>query len=611
MKHFISLFFIFVFCEFTNSQPNDIKFKLAQNYERGGDWEKALPLYEDLYRSDSSNVVFFDALRQSYLQVKRYNDAISLIENRLKKFSNDISLYASLGTAYAKADKESLAIQVWEKCILLDKKNLVMYKTVAEAARENRMWETSIALFRKGRTEIGTSSLFATELGSLFAILMRYEEATTEYLLLLNDSPQQVSYVQSRLTAFTGKPEGRKAAIEVVQRTLATQRENISLIKLYAWLLMEGKDFPKAFEVYKEIDKKTKANGNELFQFAERIYRDKEFFVAASAYNEILQHYPRLPQAVNVRFNFARSVEELAKEKDSTVLKLFAYATFSISFEEAISSYSALAKEQGKTEIAAQSLYRIALIQAEQFSNSSDALQTLEKLQQSVLPASPMRIEGKLLSAELFLQKGDTTSAFSMLRAILTEQRIQSSQRERASFRLAELYYFIGNFQEASKRLEELTKVLATDIANDALTLQLFLGTHRGKEEFLLKKFAATQFLIRQKKNPEAIESFETLIAQNPQSELADDMLLEVGILQTKISHHDDAIATFQKFLSQFEESLLRDKALFLLAEIYERNLHQTSKAIASYEKLLNDFPQSLFANEARKRIRILRGDTL
>src|SRR5437867_4338374 len=56
----------------------DVRFRLAQSYERSGDYESALKLYNEMYAKDSSNVVIFESLRRNYLLLKRYDDVITL-----------------------------------------------------------------------------------------------------------------------------------------------------------------------------------------------------------------------------------------------------------------------------------------------------------------------------------------------------------------------------------------------------------------------------------------------------------------------------------------------------------------------------------------------------
>jgi outer membrane protein assembly factor BamD (BamD/ComL family) len=47
------------------------------------------------------------------------------------------------------------------------------------------------------------------------------------------------------------------------------------------------------------------------------------------------------------------------------------------------------------------------------------------------------------------------------------------------------------------------------------------------------------------------------------------------------------------------------------IGEIYENRLKDKQKAIEAYEAVLINYPTSLYLEEARKRIRLLRGDTL
>ena len=47
------------------------------------------------------------------------------------------------------------------------------------------------------------------------------------------------------------------------------------------------------------------------------------------------------------------------------------------------------------------------------------------------------------------------------------------------------------------------------------------------------------------------------------------------------------------------------------IGEVYESRLKDKKKAIEAYEAVLANYPASLFVEEARKRIRILRGDSI
>jgi tetratricopeptide (TPR) repeat protein len=85
-----------------------------------------------------------------------------------------------------------------------------------------------------------------------------------------------------------------------------------------------------------------------------------------------------------------------------------------------------------------------------------------------------------------------------------------------------------------------------------------------------------------------------------------------IGGLQFSAGFYADAVATYERLLTDFREnSILLDRAQFQLAETYEAGMRDTLKAIAAYEKLLADYPSSVLADEARRRIRRLRGEAL
>jgi tetratricopeptide (TPR) repeat protein len=85
---------------------------------------------------------------------------------------------------------------------------------------------------------------------------------------------------------------------------------------------------------------------------------------------------------------------------------------------------------------------------------------------------------------------------------------------------------------------------------------------------------------------------------------------MNIGSLQSAIGNHPEALATYDRLLSQFSEtSIVLDRARFASGEIYQFHIRDKALAIQQYERLLVDYPQSLFLEETRKRIRQLRGE--
>ena len=65
------------------------RFQLATEYLRGGQFDRAIPLLEDLYLNHPSHAVFSEKLREAYENIKRYQAAIDLIDQLLERGSQD------------------------------------------------------------------------------------------------------------------------------------------------------------------------------------------------------------------------------------------------------------------------------------------------------------------------------------------------------------------------------------------------------------------------------------------------------------------------------------------------------------------------------------------
>ena len=590
------------------------RFRLAQSYEQGGDFENAVKLYKELLVVDPSNYAIFDGLRRSYIQLKRYDEAIGLIQQRLNSAPQDINLLCLLGSAQYQSGKEKEAYISWDRAVAADRTNANVYRLVANSLLENRLLEKAAELYRRGRKEIGDQNLFTLDLAQLLSVTMDYAGATTEFLRYLTQAPTQLGYVQSRLSQFTGKAEARDAAIEVV---LSAQKrsDDQSLHRLLGWLLLEGKRFDEAFDVYKKIDKASKAQGAEIYSFAERAYKEGAYAIAAKAYQEAIDiplAVQRLPYA---KFGYALAMKELSVQSDT--LNEVAPASGSIPesnsrFATAIDYFRKIIAEYPNTEFAARSYYQIGSIQMEKYFDLDGALASFQSVEKFLPPNNPVQLDVTLKIGEVLTAKGDTSKATERFRKVIAVQNATPDQQDEATYRLAELAYFGGNVKGAITLLDNISTNVKADFTNDAILLRSFLQENSLTAEAPLKEFAKADFLARQKKYSEAVSVLQNVIEKNPQALFVDDGLMKIASWLTRAKLYTDALATYDKLLTKFKESSIAlDKAQFSVAELYDYRLSDKPKAIASYEKLLADYPQSLLIDKARKRIRELRGDSL
>lgn len=598
------------------------RYRLAQSFEQAGQWEKAATIYESLYETDRQNYLYFDGLRRSYTQLKEYDRAIELVSERLRLQSNDVNLLAILGGLYYKAGREKKADSLWQVVVKTDPNNVNLYRLVASQLIEHRLYDQAIKTYLAARAATGNQTLFNDELASLYGALQQYEAATREFVIILQTRPQQLAYVQSRMASYVSREEGRSAALGVARESVRKWPNEVALRSLFAWLQMEGKDFEAARAEYRIIDLLTKANGVEIFNFAQLAFREHAYGAAAKAYREVLERYPSemmLPQA---RFGFARCIEELTIESDTLDTKSPAslvpqrrselpaepvsesYPTY----QGAIALYEGIIPEYPNTLYAAESLFRVGVIKYQRFFDLDGALGGFRQVRM-MGAAGNLRFDATARIAEILLAQNNLAGSRGEWNALRYGGPI--GRRDESVFRLAELDYFEAAFDSALVKLRLISANVGTDLTNDALDLQYFIEENKNATSTVLSEFARADLLMRQRKYGEALSRFTDLSSRAGGLFLEDDVLMRIAELHLLLHQVAPALASFQHLLTKLPNSILRDRAQMRIGEVYETILKDKGRATEAYEQLLIKFPTSLYVEEARKRIRLLRGDAL
>jgi tetratricopeptide (TPR) repeat protein len=596
------------------SQTQDAKFRLAQTFEQAGDHERAAALYRELLQKDPANLLFADGLQRALVQLKRYDEAVQLLQQRIAMVPGDVNLRATLAGVYQRSGREQEARAEWEGILARGGANPTLYRVVASSMIEHRLLEQASDIYRRGRTACNDPALFTLELAQLRIAMMDYQGASRELVSWLLLNPAQIGFVQGRMAGFVTKPEGRQAAVSVVEEALANRRD-VRLYELLSWLSLEGKEYERALELTRTIDELTRAQGVAVLQLADRVFRAGAFALAARAYREAL-NAPLPPRQVPAaRYGYAGALMESALRGDSLRQPVgSAHLRTSESaarFQEALDAYQTVIREHPRTEFSAKAYYQIGILQFTRLFDCDAALASFDHVEEEAGAVRMIRYDVALKRGQVYLAKGDTARANREFASVARTAGATPDQQDEAEFRLAELAYFGGHAEEAVARLDSITVNLRADYANDALQLQSFLMENSPAADGLAL-FGQAELLARQRKNSEAVALLQKVVAQYPASSLVDDALLRIGELQAEAGFSAEALATYERLLTQFREgSIALDRAQFNIAETLQFDLRDREKAIAAYEKVLADYPQSVFSALARKRVRLLRGDQL
>ena len=481
---------------------------------------------------------------------------------------------------------------------------------MASAEIEVRLLDRAVETYQRGRKTMDDENVFSLELAQLFVAKMDYLSASAEYIRFLKLNPLQQVFVQSRMATFTGKPEGRQAAITAATAELHNNADQY-LYELLQWLYVEGHDFDHALETAMKLDKLTSSRGEKLLQFAERALREKEYGIAVKAFERSLEGQLAAAERSRAMYGYALALKEAATPSDSSLApwdvndKRIPEAGAS---SKAVDAFNGVIAAYPSTDLAARSVYQIGLIRLGR-GDLTGTRSAFESARQNHNAPAPFRYTVSLALGNVALRQGDSLRARIEFQQVAAAPDALPDQSDEATFHLAEIDFFGGHIDGATSLLNAMTLNLKADFANDAIALQGFLAENAGSKE-ALADYAHGEFLARQRRYTEAVAVFQDLVVRFPRALLADDATLRAGELQTAAGFYHESAATYQALLDTFKErSPLLDRAQYMMAVVYDRGIHDAGKALVAYELLLTQYPNSMFVDEARRRIRSLRGE--
>jgi tetratricopeptide (TPR) repeat protein len=595
---------LFAFSLYAQQNPIDQnQFMLAQSYEQKGDLNKAVEIVEALNKKDPSNIQYFNKLNSLYLQLKKYDESVLLINSRIEIAPQDISLYGLLGSTYYTAGDQTKAYSVWDDATEKFKTNQMTFRIIANYAIEKRDFEKAIELLNRGKKLNNDPYLFSYDLGELYNITMRYREAAEEYCSLIKSSSSQYAQIENKILSYSNKPDALDETIEVVKKY---QFDNISFSYLLARLYIEKKNYNDAFDLYKEIDKKQNSNGTEIYSFAEFVFRDGEYSIASEAFKYLIDNYPNQQNIQLTKLGYAKTQEALLMEsykKQNVEWKPFdtPAKVGQAEIEPVINAYQELIKTYPYSDVAVEANLRIGILLFHLRDDIAGA-QNYLKIITKDYPTSKFASFAFVELGNMSMLKADLIEAENYFQAIDKLTRADSEDKSYAKYQLARISAFKGDFDASRKILLSVLGNLRDNIANDAIEFSILLNTAKD-DSSNLSLYCSAEFLTEQRKFSEAKNLYKQL-SENPQA-FVFHSIAELRAAEMLIADDDynNAISDLQLIVDEGEKNIYSDKALYLQGEIYQNGLKDSAKAIEIYESLLAKFPKSLYLDDARQNI--------
>lgn len=609
----IILFIILISISNSVAQTNDDwnRFRLAQSYESLGNYDKAFELYRELYLRFHTQFQFYDAYYRMLTQLKKYDEAIGLVKNRLNQSPNDFSLYGELAVLYdRKGVKDSMDFFL-NLGINYDPKNPMSYKMIANVLIQNRMFEQANYILETGKSRTTEKEIFSIDLININTILMNYPKVISEMIELINRQPQQLAFIQNKLSQIISNPSALNLAIEGFEKN--SGKNNLSILRILSWLYFQKKDFKNAFELTLQIDKLSNSNGYEILDFSNKAFQNGFIEEAINGYEYLIKNHSNQKDIVAMSvIGLARSYEQAFENQlNSPELKWKFYKPIlnvnDKTLNESIKYYTIIINQYTLPDLVAEALYKLASFNKEYIKDYSTAKDFLEKVISNYM-LTPYYSKALLLYIEMEMIQKNSEKALELYDKLRITSRASETEKYLGHFYFAEILIQKGLIDSAKSVLGSIKSVTTNDIANDAIEMLMIITEIENQPE-KLKLLLEINSLIDSKDYQLAIQKIKSVNFNDDYSIFENKLRYTLAELYITTNNYSEALAQLNYLYELKEKSIYSDRSLFRIGQLYLWGLKDKTRSEEIFNKLLAEFPNSIFVTDVRNLIQSIQSE--
>ena len=576
--------------------------QLAYQYYINGEYTKAITIYEEL-AAERFSVAYYIPYFASLLKTEYYKSAEKLAKKLAKIYPKSLNYQLEVGIVQEKSGNQKKANYTYNKVLKQLTGQQSQTINLANTFMRYDLYDAALKVYLQSE-KINPKASFGTQKAQLYAHLNKVDLMIAEYLNELKRNPRQKQMVIAKVQLFLNN-DGIKseANYQLVKKQLLSfvreERGRTDFSEMLIWLFMQNAQYKMVLIQAKALDKRTNADGEQVYDLAESFLDKKEYQLAVQAYDYVLEKGKRNHLFVDANINKLYALTKSLSEQQKELNVLDA-------------TYAEVISDLGKNRNTVLLLSNYAHFKAFYLHDLSSAEQILNEAMALPQISNTDLAECKLEYADVMLLVGN------IWESLLYYSQVEKDFKEnpighQAKLRRAKIAYYQGDFDWAQAQLGTLKASTSKLIANDAMQLSLLIIDNLNLDTSFIAMctFASADLLNYQQKYVEAIAKYDSILTAFPGHTLSDEIYMRKAEIYIQLNNTDLAIQMYQKITSDWGYDILADDALYRLAKIYDNTLADKVKAMELYEKILLEHNSSIFTAEARKRFRILRGDNL
>ncbi|MBO3099234.1 tetratricopeptide repeat protein [Gelidibacter pelagius] len=593
MKQLICLLFLlFGFFSFSQSDEE----KLAADYYKRGEFEKALISYQKLYEEQPNNYNYIFHLIKTYQELEQFDASESLIKSKMALYQNP-ALTIELGYNYQLQGAMDKANDYYEEAISKLEERADYAPLIGRQFEQHSLLDYAIKTYEKGMA-LDPKLNYNRELANVYGEQGNIEMLFTNYLAYVEVRPEFLNSAKREFSDFIS--ENKDNENNILLRRLLLKKIQIQpdtyWYEMLSWLFIQEKAYDKAFTQERALFMRQRESLNRIIELALTALSEKESDVATEIFNYVLENTQNISTILTANQYLLDIETTNATAKDLPKIEekyKQLFSTYGISEQT-------LGLQIGYGNFLAFHLNRSG--------EASDFLKESLKLNISAFQQATVKM--KLADILVFQEKFNE--------GLIYYTQIQSNVKnsvlaQEARFKVAKTSYYKGDFEWAESQLKILKASTSQLIANDALDLKLLISDNKYEDSLhvALKLYAKADLMAFQNKTDEAISLLNKVLTEHKGESIEDQALFKQAELFVQKKQYEKAVSNYESIIAHYSDGILADDAYYHLAELYNNILSEPEKAKALYEKILFNHQDSIYFVEARKKFRMLRGDAI
>ncbi|MBQ2538816.1 MAG: hypothetical protein II555_01710, partial [Bacteroidales bacterium] len=265
--------------------------QMASYYYQNREYDKAIELYEPLYQR-TQNQFYYQMLYGCYVETQQYKEAERLVEKRMKRQQNDLTLYVDLGNLYAKRGDKKKSEKYYSSAVDRVGHDSRQVSDLAMSFENAGRSDYAIKTYLMAREKMNNQVIYVMELATLYGKSGAYDKMVDEYFNLLDKSPGSIGSIQIALQRALNETSGN-ALSEGLRQTLVSRirqhPDNRSYLEMMIWFSLQQKDFDFALTQAKAVDARfPEQGGQQVMRVAQIAQNNEAYDIAEKAYSHIV-----------------------------------------------------------------------------------------------------------------------------------------------------------------------------------------------------------------------------------------------------------------------------------------------------------------------------------